>query len=312
MTEDPTPNGETAPSDPDLSMSPSANNDQATPQLSVNLSSQEDRPKPFDRVVAFCERWMPRILPPVFVRYFFPEKLTADDGEVRGEFKNVDRALAYAMDERKLEIDIYWKRNAFFWTLIAGAMVGFLGLSTPGKVEPAFLEMRLIVACLGLVFSYSWMLVNVGSGYWQETWWRLIQALEEDEIGPLHSVRLERTSVSATWVNKILSAYVTVVWFVLAYHAFSSAGLTFHLSWTPDIGGAIAGASGFAIMSMTVLAFRRRDSHRVLARARRRFRAERRAPASGRQADLPVVPDARSPEPSLKEDPVLEGQAVEL
>lgn len=39
--------------------------------------------------------------------------------------KRLKSALATALDIRKYEIDLYWRRAAYFWTFIAAAFVAF-------------------------------------------------------------------------------------------------------------------------------------------------------------------------------------------
>ena len=46
------------------------------------------------------------------------------------EFKSPEKALEIALDIRKFEIDLYWKRAAYFWTFIAAAFAGFSALRT--------------------------------------------------------------------------------------------------------------------------------------------------------------------------------------
>ena len=52
------------------------------------------------------------------------------DEEYRNEFladKEIrTKALERALDIRKFEIDLYWKRAAYFWTFIAATLAGFI------------------------------------------------------------------------------------------------------------------------------------------------------------------------------------------
>jgi|SRR5438270_1430938 len=76
-------------------------------------------------------------------------------------------ALKYALDIRKFEIDLYWKRATYFWALIAASFAGYFALqSTESAKRNAF--SIFIVSCIGLVLSFAWYLVNRGSKYWQE------------------------------------------------------------------------------------------------------------------------------------------------
>src|SRR5205085_3893705 len=77
-----------------------------------------------------------------------------------------EEALKYALDIRKFEIELYWKRAAYFWTLIAASFAGYFALQNvdPAKRnEPSIF----IITCIGFVLSFAWYLVNRGSKYWQ-------------------------------------------------------------------------------------------------------------------------------------------------
>ncbi|EIJ8446517.1 hypothetical protein LJP04_004306, partial [Salmonella enterica] len=42
--------------------------------------------------------------------------------------KKNEKALTYALDIRKFEIDLYWKRASYFWAFIAATFAGFITL----------------------------------------------------------------------------------------------------------------------------------------------------------------------------------------
>jgi hypothetical protein len=44
------------------------------------------------------------------------------------------QALKQALDIRKFEIDLYWKRAIYFWTLIAAAFAGYFALHKDGDM----------------------------------------------------------------------------------------------------------------------------------------------------------------------------------
>lgn len=133
------------------------------------------------------------------------------------------RALTYALDIRKFEIELYWKRATYFWALIAAAFAGYaLTYKTVSDHEP---WLSILFSALGLVFSFAWYLVNRGSKFWQNNWERHVDLLEEMTLGPLYKVIAEDTSAgnpltspgqfSVTKLNQILSVFVTVVWILL-------------------------------------------------------------------------------------------------
>lgn len=74
-----------------------------------------------------------------------------------------------AIDTRKLELELFWKRSLFFAGFISAA---FAVYSSANSV-------KLPMAALGLFLSVSWFLANKGSKYWYETWEIKVNALEE-------------------------------------------------------------------------------------------------------------------------------------
>ena len=133
------------------------------------------------------------------------------------------RALAYALDIRKFEIELYWKRATYFWAFIAAAFAGYaLTYKTATDHEP---WLSILFSALGLVFSFAWYLVNCGSKFWQANWERHVDLLEDITLGPLYKVisvgGTEETFLtspgqfSVTKLNQILSVFVTLVWVLL-------------------------------------------------------------------------------------------------
>jgi hypothetical protein len=96
------------------------------------------------------------------------------------------RALAFALDIRKFEIELYWKRATYFWAFIAAAFAGYaLTYKSATEHEP---WLSLLFSALGLVFAFAWYLVNRGSKFWQNNWERHVDLLEDMTMGPLYKV----------------------------------------------------------------------------------------------------------------------------
>lgn len=106
-------------------------------------------------------------------------------------------ALKNALEIRKFEIDLYWKRAAYFWTFIGAAFVAFgtlhLSIEAPReKTEEAIEAVRVknerasnlafLISCLGVVSSIGWYLVNKGSKKWQENWEKNVEILESATV----------------------------------------------------------------------------------------------------------------------------------
>lgn len=58
------------------------------------------------------------------------------------------KALKYAHDIRKFEIELYWKRATYFWTFIGAAFAGYFAIQKGGDTSNIF-----VVSALGFVFS---------------------------------------------------------------------------------------------------------------------------------------------------------------
>jgi len=131
-------------------------------------------------------------------------------------------ALKQAHDIRKFEIDLYWKRAAYFWTFIAATFAGFVVVHR----EPNTFRISYTIACLGLIFSLAWYFVNRGSSAWQRNWEAHVDLLEDEVMGPLHKTVINRRTYefwdlagpyafSPSRINQLLSLVVSIVWILL-------------------------------------------------------------------------------------------------
>src|SRR4051794_40275378 len=124
-----------------------------------------------------------------------------DEAEYRRQF-GIDppdrdrhkRALRYALDIRKFEIELYWKRATYFWTFIAAAFAAYGAIRT-ARPFPDQVHLSVVAAVLGLVLSVSWYCVNRGSKRWQENWENHVDMLENPVIGPLYKTVIGRPRI---------------------------------------------------------------------------------------------------------------------
>ncbi len=130
-------------------------------------------------------------------------------------------ALKQALDIRKFEIELYWKRAVYFWAFIATAFGGYFALQKEGELTSIY-----IVTCLGFLFSLAWYFVNRGSGAWQRNWETHVDLLEDQIMGPLYKSVMNRRTYkfydligpyffSPTRINNILALTITSVWLLL-------------------------------------------------------------------------------------------------
>lgn len=188
------------------------------------------------------------------------------------------RALQHALDIRKFEIELYWKRSTYFWTFIAAALAGF-GAIQVGRDIPPRQQLSVLVSSLGLVFSFSWWCVNKGSKRWQENWENHVDMLENEFIGPLYKTVASRppvaehTKLGPFWyrwlkhgvagpapfsvsnINQIVSLFVTLVWLLLIAVSVGPLDLNASINWF------VVGVVALAILTcVTIWIFGRSDS----------------------------------------------------
>ncbi len=143
-----------------------------------------------------------------------------------------------ALDIRKFEIELYWKRATYFWTFIGATLAGFISVNASSSENKA--DLLVMLSSLGFVFSSAWFLVNRGSKYWQENWEKHVDVLEDSITGPLYKVTMTRSKditagqyaihlvtgpspISVSKINQIISLYVVVLWVVLLVNSLPQA-----------------------------------------------------------------------------------------
>ncbi|MGP3592655.1 RipA family octameric membrane protein [Vagococcus sp. WN89Y] len=143
-------------------------------------------------------------------------------------------ALEKAHEIRKFEIDLYWKRTTYFWTIIAAIFAGYILLASKNSEKTIqngdwYL---ILIAFAGFIFSYGWFLLNKGSKFWQENWEFHIDKLEDEITGPLYKTVLYKkplTTKEKKWknhlydsgnfsvskINQFIAFFTMVLWLIL-------------------------------------------------------------------------------------------------
>ncbi|WP_218951118.1 hypothetical protein [Desulfoluna butyratoxydans] len=98
--------------------------------------------------------------------------------------KKKEKAVNLALDIRKFEIELYWKRAAYFWTFIGATLAGYIAIQASSSNNKT--DLSVLLSCLGIVFSFGWLCVNRGSKHWQENWENHVDMLEDEEYGPIY------------------------------------------------------------------------------------------------------------------------------
>lgn len=169
------------------------------------------------------------------------EYLQKFSGTVNGPTKDrAGKALDLALDIRKFEIELYWKRATYFWAFIAAALAGYSVVYKAGESNPnAWLS--LLFCSLGLMFSTAWYLVNRGSKFWQNNWERHVDLLEDQVVGPLYKTIArgvgEKNPLTApaqysvSKINQMLSLFVVFVWLILFVDSLIPRSANVQIDW---------------------------------------------------------------------------------
>lgn len=145
--------------------------------------------------------------------------------------KSITETLKQVLDIRKFEIELYWKRSNYYWTLIAVIFTGYFTTFANFKDESNKLKILFVLNCIGILFSLGWYFVNRGSKFWQLNWEKHLDVLETKVIGPLYKTNISTEYYSKKFwnliapfpfsvskINQVLNLIVLASWlFLLTY-----------------------------------------------------------------------------------------------
>jgi hypothetical protein len=170
------------------------------------------------------------------------------------------KALSLALEIRKFEIELYWKRATYFWTFIAIALGGYVTVLAGKLPDSEKSEALITCSCVGVVFSVAWYFVNRASKFWQENWEKHVDLLEDTVIGPLYKTVLSDDNISfwrkpfgpyyfsVSKINQILSLFVVALFLLLAG---TTGWKYFRFGWPPDPFSTIV--AGLTILAVWIL-----------------------------------------------------------
>jgi hypothetical protein len=185
------------------------------------------------------------------------ERVFPRDSEKRKE------AHRLALEIRKFEIDLYWRRATYFWTLIGASLVAYAGAQA--LKDPAVSrDLSVFVSCFGLVVSFAWYCANRGSKQWQENWENHVDLLEDELTGPLYKATWSRPTpksfvgllvltltgpgpFSVSKINQLVSVYATLLWVGLAFHSLGPFSPAASIRWDYVLATATSLATVWAI-----------------------------------------------------------------
>lgn len=140
-----------------------------------------------------------------------------------------------AHDIRKFEIEMYWRRSAYLWTLQGAALAGLAlilstGTFTEGCLPPAsetteqcyldWIRLVVIVAiwCFGTFTAFVWLLLLRGAKFWQDNWERHVDFLEDRISGALYKtypVPKFEAPYSVSKLNELMAGFTLLMWIVI-------------------------------------------------------------------------------------------------
>lgn len=74
-----------------------------------------------------------------------------------------EKALNVALETRKFEIELYWKRATYFWLFVAAIFTAYASIKRSQDTFIGKSDILVLLACCGIVFSFAWICVNRAS-----------------------------------------------------------------------------------------------------------------------------------------------------
>lgn len=163
------------------------------------------------------------------------EALGITPGDDKSELKKLREAYDKAHDIRKFEIEMYWRRSAYLWTLQGAALAGLAlilstGTFTEGCLPPAsetteqcylaWVRLVVIVAiwCFGTFTAFVWLLLLRGAKFWQNNWERHVDFLEDQISGALYKtypVTKFDAPYSVSKLNELMAGFTLLMWILI-------------------------------------------------------------------------------------------------
>jgi hypothetical protein len=146
-----------------------------------------------------------------------------------------EKALEHALDIRKFEIELYWKRASYFWTFIGATFAGYAAIQTLNDIDTRN-DLSVLLSCLGLLLSFGWFCANKASKRWQENWENHVDLLEDGITGPLYKTLVSKPApdklfqkikwaisgpaeLSVSKINQLISLFVTLMWLLILWRS---------------------------------------------------------------------------------------------
>ncbi len=184
-------------------------------------SSEKPLDKPHKDKVA--QDYFQEITPNKYIKTILndPNKVYLTNRDVEVLKESYDKAH----DIRKFEIELYWKRTAYVWTLIASLitvtgllLAAYYRLPSESEGRNALLGVVALIAVLGVLITVIASKIILGGEYWQKNWEYHVSLLEPLFSGRIYStlVNLKEKRHSISKLNRALYFLFLGVWLLVA------------------------------------------------------------------------------------------------
>ena len=143
--------------------------------------------------------------------------------------KKLEEAFQIALETRKFEIELYWKRTGYFVLFIGAVFVGYYKvLQIDGLSDSEKEWLLLLLSSLGFLLSLLWYMANRGSKFWQENWEAHIEDLSIKLRKPIFGIiKINEHTIcnpkqfnksypfSVSKVNQMVSLIITFSWLLI-------------------------------------------------------------------------------------------------
>lgn len=141
-----------------------------------------------------------------------------------GDISKLKESYDKAHDIRKFEIELYWKRTAYLWTLIAALITicgvlatAYYRMNEPGDPKSILLFIMAGISTVGVIFTIISSYIIKSGAYWQKNWEYHVNLLEPFFSGKLYATLLnrERTRYSIASLNSTIYWFTLLAWLIL-------------------------------------------------------------------------------------------------
>ncbi|MDU6090389.1 MAG: hypothetical protein E6663_03195 [Staphylococcus lugdunensis] len=142
-----------------------------------------------------------------------------------GDYEKLKESYDKAHDIRKFEIELYWKRTTYVWTLIS-ALIAVCGVllaayyraSPPAAEDKSLLIIVGVIAAIGVFITIISSRILKSGEYWKENWEYHVNMLEPLFSGRLYAtlINTEKVRYSISSLNHSVYYFFLAAWLLLA------------------------------------------------------------------------------------------------